>query len=107
MALRAAGRILEYLPRSVKEPKNLLYRYRMFEGSMEAGLVLPNAGMGVHHGLCHVLGGRANAPHGGLNGIILPYPMRVNPPLAGRADRAVAPLLRVRVSGKGETALGE
>jgi len=107
MALRAAGRILEYLPRSVKEPKNLLYRYRMFEGSMEAGLVLANAGMGVHHGLCHVLGGRTNAPHGVLNGIILPYAMRFNLPIAGRAYRELAPLLGVRVSDKGDTALGE
>src|SRR2546426_3643388 len=93
MALRAAGRILEYLPRSVKEPKNLMYRYRMFEGSMEAGLVLANAGMGGHHGLCHVLGGRAHAPHRGPKGIILPQPMRVKLSVAGRADREVGPPL--------------
>src|SRR5256886_16218058 len=107
MALRAAGRILEYLPRSVKEPKNLMYRYRMFEGSMEAGLVLAKAGMGVHHGLCHVLGGRTNAPHGVLNGIVLPHAMRFNLPIAGRAYRELAPLLGIRVSGAGDAALGE
>src|SRR5438093_3305998 len=107
MALRAAGRILDYLPRAVKEPRNLAYRYRMFEGSMEAGLVLAGAGMGVHHGLCHVLGGRYNAPHGVLNGIILPHAMRFNLPIAGKAYRELAPLLHVRVSGAGDTALGE
>src|SRR3989440_3919123 len=90
MALRAAGRILDTLPRTVKEPRNLVYRYRMFEGSMEAGLVLAKAGMGVHHGLCHVLGGRYNAPHGILNGIILPHAMRFNLPIAREADRQVA-----------------
>jgi len=107
MALRAAGRILEYLPRSVKDPRNLVYRYRMFEGSMEAGLVLAKAGMGVHHGLCHVLGGRYNAPHGVLNGIILPHAMRFNLPIAGKAYRELAPLLGVRVSGTGDVVLGE
>src|SRR2546430_605268 len=107
MALRAAGRILEYLPRAVEEPKNLLYRYRMFEGSMEAGLVLAKAGMGGHHGLCHVLGGRTHAPHGVLNGIILPHAMRFNLPIAERAYRELAPLLGIRVSGKGDAALGE
>ena len=107
MALRAAGRILEYLPRAVKEPKNMLYRYRMFEGSMEAGLVLAKAGMGVHHGICHVLGGRYNAPHGVLNGIMLPHAMRFNLPIAARAYRELAPLLLVRVSGTGDAALGE
>src|SRR5256885_16261392 len=106
MALRAAGRILEYLPRYVKEPKNLVYRYRMFEGSMEAGLVLAKAGMGVHHGLCHVLGGRYNTPHGVLNGIILPHAMRFNLPIAGNAYRELAPRLHVRVSGTGDVALG-
>ena len=100
-------RILDYLPRAVKEPRNLAYRYRMFEGSMEAGLVLAGAGMGVHHGLCHVLGGRYNAPHGVLNGIILPHAMRFNLPIAGKAYRELAPLLHVRVSGAGDTALGE
>src|SRR6267143_5701420 len=107
MALRAAGRILDSLPRAEEDPRNLVYRYRMFEGSMEAGLVLGKAGMGVHHGLCHVLGGRHNAPHGVLNGIILPHAMRFNLPIAGKAYRELAPLLGVRVSGTGDVALGE
>jgi alcohol dehydrogenase class IV len=34
--------------------------------------------MGLHHGLCHVLGGTANVPHGIANSIILPYAMRFN-----------------------------
>src|SRR5207237_9569956 len=90
MALRAAGRIVEFLPRTVRDPRNLLNRYRMFEGSMEAGLVLAKAGMGVHHGLCHVLGGRYNAPHGVLNGIVLPHAMRFNIPTATMAYRGLA-----------------
>ena len=107
MALRAAGRILDTLPNAVEDPRNLVYRYRMFEGSMEAGLVLAKAGMGVHHGLCHVLGGRYNAPHGVLNGIILPHAMRFNLPIAGKAYRELAPLLLVRLTRTGDAALGE
>jgi maleylacetate reductase len=107
MALRAAGRILDTLPRTVEEPRNLVYRYRMFEGSMEAGLVLAKAGMGVHHGLCHVLGGRYNAPHGVLNGIVLPHAMRFNLPIPGNAYRELAPLLHVPATGVGDAALGE
>jgi lactaldehyde reductase len=34
--------------------------------------------MGLHHGLCHVLGGSANVPHGIANGIILPHAIRFN-----------------------------
>ena len=34
--------------------------------------------MGLHHGLCHVLGGTANVPHGIANSIILPHAIRFN-----------------------------
>jgi len=107
MALRAAGRILEFLPRAVEEPRNLGHRYRLFEGSMEAGLVLAKAGMGVHHGICHVLGGRYNAPHGVLNGIVLPHAMRFNLPVASRAYRELAPALGLRTEGIPAEDLGE
>ena len=106
-ALRAARRIVEFLPRTVRDPRNVLNRYRMFEGSMEAGLVLAKAGMGVHHGLCHVLGGRYNAPHGVLNGIVLPHAMRFNIPIAATAYRGLAPILGVKGGGLGDAALGE
>jgi maleylacetate reductase len=98
MALRAATALIEYLPLAVKDPKNLPYRYHLFEGSMEAGLVLAKAGMGVHHGLCHILGGRYNAPHGVLNAIILPHAMRFNLPIAGRAYRDLARPFRVETN---------
>ncbi|MGI0150298.1 MAG: iron-containing alcohol dehydrogenase family protein, partial [Thermoplasmata archaeon] len=107
MALHAAGRIIEYLPRAMKEPRNIGHRYRLFEGSMEAGLVLAKAGMGVHHGICHVLGGRYNAPHGVLNGIVLPHAMRFNLPVASRAYRDLAPILGVHSAGVSEEDLGE
>lgn len=99
MALRAAGRLIETLPLAVRQPRSLLSRYRLFEGSMEAGLVLAKVGMGVHHGLCHVLGGRYRAPHGVLNGIILPHAMRFNLPVAGAAYRDLARPLHVQARG--------
>lgn len=53
-------------------------RTRMLTGSHLAGLSLASASMGLHHGLCHVLGGAANVPHGIANSIILPYAIRFN-----------------------------
>ncbi len=98
-ALRAANLLIAHLPKSVAEPSNVRHRYRLFEGSMEAGLVLASAGMGVHHGLCHVLGGRFNAPHGVLNAIILPHAMRFNVQVAAGVYRDLAPALGVPVRG--------
>ena len=43
-----------------------------------AGLSLASVTMGLHHGLCHVLGGAANVPHGIANSIILPHAVRFN-----------------------------
>ena len=50
----------------------------MLLGSHLAGLSLAGVTMGLHHGLCHVLGGTANVPHGIANSIILPHAMRFN-----------------------------
>jgi alcohol dehydrogenase class IV len=50
----------------------------MFLGEHLAGLSLATVTMGLHHGLCHVLGGTANIPHGIANSIILPHAIRFN-----------------------------
>src|SRR5207302_7981527 len=106
MAVRAATLLVEHLPKAFARPEDLAHRYHLFEGSMLAGLVLARAGMGVHHGLCHVLGGRYNAPHGVLNGIVLPHAMRFNIPIATMAYRGLPPILGVKGGGLGDAALG-
>src|SRR5438093_11682291 len=64
MAVLAATLLAEHLPKAFARPEDLAHRYHLFDGAVLAGLVLARAGMVVHHGLCHVLGGRYNAPHG-------------------------------------------
>ena len=39
---------------------------------------LSNVAMGLHHGICHVLGGTTGAPHGDVNSVMLPHVMRFN-----------------------------
>ena len=53
-------------------------RTEMLLGAHLAGLSLASVSMGLHHGLCHVLGGTANVPHGIANSIILPHAIRFN-----------------------------
>ena len=57
---------------------NLEARTEMLIGAHLAGLSLASVSMGVHHGLCHVLGGTAHVPHGIANSIILPHAIRFN-----------------------------
>lgn len=107
MAQRAAERLIQHLPPCMAAPKDLVHRYRLFEGSMEAGLVLANAGMGIHHGICHVLGARFNAPHGELNAVVLPHAMRFNASVGEAAYAALAPALGVTVRGRKPDAVAE
>ena len=58
--------------------KNLEARIQLLLGSHLAGLSLASVSMGLHHGLCHVLGGTAGVPHGIANSIILPHAIRFN-----------------------------
>jgi len=60
------------------DAKDLEARSEMMLGAHLAGLSLASVSMGLHHGLCHVLGGTANIPHGIANSIILPHAIRFN-----------------------------
>jgi len=58
--------------------EDLEARTEMLLGAHLAGLSLASVSMGLHHGLCHVLGGSAGIPHGIANSIILPHAIRFN-----------------------------
>jgi maleylacetate reductase len=81
--------IFNALLRCYTHPDDLKARTEMLLGSHLAGLSLASATMGLHHGLCHVLGGTANIPHGIANSIILPHAIRFN------ADATATHLLTV------------
>jgi len=70
--------IFNALLRCYQDGNDLEARTEMLLGSHLAGLSLASVSMGLHHGLCHVLGGSANIPHGIANSIILPHAIRFN-----------------------------
>jgi maleylacetate reductase len=78
VALGGVRAIFSALPRCYADGSDLDARTRMLEGAMLAGMALAHVAMGLHHGLCHVLGGSAGVPHGIANGIILPHALRFN-----------------------------
>lgn len=49
-------------------------------GSSLAALAICNARTGLHHAICHVLGGMFKIPHGDANSIVLPHALRFNLP---------------------------
>jgi maleylacetate reductase len=68
-------------------------------GSWLAGTSLAGAPMGLHHKLCHVLGGRHDLPHAPLHTVLLPFVMRWHQRAAPTAMAAIAQALPPRRSG--------
>jgi alcohol dehydrogenase class IV len=77
-ATAGVNHIFSALLRCYVHPDDLEARTEMLLGAHLAGLSLASVSMGLHHGLCHVLGGSANVPHGIANSIILPHVIRFN-----------------------------
>lgn len=89
IALAGARRIVEALPSVVADPTDPAARAAMLEGAVLAGRCLQNGLMGVHHGLCQLLGGRTGIPHGLANAVLLPHAVRFNTAAVPDAVRRV------------------
>lgn len=77
-ALAGLRHIAGALPRCHAQGDDLEARIAMLTGAYLAGTALATVAMGLHHGLCHALGGSAGVPHGVANGIVLPHALRFN-----------------------------
>lgn len=78
MALRAVGGIAAALRRIHDDGADLDARATMLESAWLAGTCLAAVGMGLHHKLCHVLGGAFDLPHADTHAVILPHVMAYN-----------------------------
>ena len=65
--LLAAG-----LPDMLQEPADVDAKARVLYGAHLAACALAVAGTGLHHKICHVLGGALNLPHAETHAIVLP-----------------------------------
>lgn len=70
---------------------DLVARSSLLYGACLAGNAMATAGTGVHHKLCHVLGGRYDLPHAETHAALLPYVTATMTP-----DRRLAEAIGVR-----------
>ncbi|WP_249217246.1 iron-containing alcohol dehydrogenase [Nocardioides palaemonis] len=97
-ALNAVGLVCEHLRDTMTEPLDPGPRAKMAQASLQAGLAFSNAILGATHAMSHQVGGLLDAPHGVVNGVLLPHVIRYNAratpdrfvELARRAGLAVA-----------------
>jgi alcohol dehydrogenase class IV len=59
-------------------------REQTLYGAYLAAAAFASAGSGLHHKICHVLGGMYNLPHAQTHAVVLPHVLALNGPLAGR-----------------------
>jgi maleylacetate reductase len=101
MAADGIRALARSLPVVVKEPANLDARADALYGAWLAGSALGATSMGIHHKLCHTLGGSFNLPHAEVHTVILPHAAAFNRDAAPEAMRTVAAALGAADAAQG------
>ncbi|HEY0255399.1 MAG TPA: maleylacetate reductase [Kofleriaceae bacterium] len=89
-AEQALAAFAHSLPTLVEDPTQIDARGEALFGAWTAGTCLGSVGMGLHHKLCHVLGGSFGLPHSETHAVILPYATRYNLPAVPQAMARIA-----------------
>jgi alcohol dehydrogenase class IV len=93
LALEGARTLRAGLPRVVEEPLDLPGREQTLYGAHLAAVAFASAGSGLHHKICHVLGGRFGLPHAETHAVVLPYVLALNAPAVPDLDRRLGEAL--------------
>jgi maleylacetate reductase len=73
LAHEGGRRLTAGLPRVVDDPNDVGTHASNLVGACLAGVALAQAGTGIHHRTCHVLGGGWNLPHAETHAVVLPH----------------------------------
>jgi maleylacetate reductase len=92
-AAEAIQALSRSLPIVIREPLDLDARADALYGAWLAGSALSTTTMGLHHKLCHTLGGTFNLPHAEVHAVILPHAAAFNRDAAPEAMRIAAAAL--------------
>jgi alcohol dehydrogenase class IV len=81
------------LPRLQRDPRDLGARGDALVGAWMCGTVMGSVTVGLHHKLCHTLGGSFGLPHAELHTVVLPHALAYNAPAVPEAMRKIAAAL--------------
>ncbi|TAL81924.1 MAG: iron-containing alcohol dehydrogenase [Candidimonas sp.] len=70
-----------------KKPLDINLCEQLFEAASLAGFAINTCGLGLHHAVCHVIGGATGIRHGIINAIALPHTLAMNREIAPDAIR--------------------
>ncbi len=81
------------LPAVLRDGADTGARGDLLYGAYLAGTAFAVTGSGLHHKICHILGGRYDLPHAQTHAIMLPYVLAFNAPGAPDAARQIGQAL--------------
>ncbi|MFE2579017.1 maleylacetate reductase [Streptomyces sp. NPDC059378] len=101
LALEGARALHAGLPQVVAQPDALEGREQALYGAYLAAAAFASAGSGLHHKICHVLGGMFNLPHAPTHAVVLPHVLAFNAPFVPEAERRLAVALDAPTAREG------
>ena len=90
LALEGIRALTAGLPLIVQDPQNRRGRDLALYGAYLSAVAFASAGSGIHHKICHTLGGTYDLPHAQTHAVVLPYVLAFNAPYAPEAERRLA-----------------
>ena len=103
MAIEGIKALSEALPVIVTQPDDLTARSKALYGAWLCGICAGSVSMGLHHKICHTLGGSFGLPHAETHTIVLPHSIAYNAP---KVPDAMAKLARVLPGSNGDAIKG-
>jgi alcohol dehydrogenase class IV len=93
VALEATRALARALPGAAADPGDIGARSEVLYGAYLAGSAFAVAGSGLHHKICHALGGAFDLPHAETHSVVLPHVVGFQQPAVPAAmDRVAAAL---------------
>ncbi|HEV7896913.1 MAG TPA: maleylacetate reductase [Planosporangium sp.] len=89
------------LPLVHDDPTGLEGREYALYGAYLSAVAFASAGSGLHHKICHVLGGMFDLPHAQTHAVVLPYVLAFNAPSAPEAEQRIAAAFGAATAGEG------
>ncbi|BBC38316.1 Maleylacetate reductase [Streptomyces graminofaciens] len=95
LAVEGVRSLASSLPRIVADGQDVAARRDVLFGTYLGAVAFAGAGSGLHHKVCHVLGGAYDLEHAALHSVVLPHVVGLNLPAAPEAARQLAAALGV------------
>lgn len=103
LALESIKCLAIALPALIEDPSGLATRTLAQYGAWLGGICLGSVGMGLHHKLCHTLGGSFNMPHAETHTVVLPHALAYN---SSRIPNVMASIAKVLPDSNGDAIAG-